>query len=79
MGGHFYDLLCLLNNRNRSDSFATHFEQHFNYTTSHTDICKCMTFKVVKQLNLIVAIKTFTEPNCNILIEELLTILKKAT
>ena len=36
-----------------------------------------MTFKIVKQLNLIGAMKTFTKPNCNLFIEELLTILKK--
>ena len=36
-----------------------------------------MTFKVVNQLNLIGAMKTFTEPNCNLCKEERLTILKK--
>ena len=36
-----------------------------------------MTFKVVKQINPIGAMKTFTKPNCNIYTEELLTILKK--
>ena len=36
-----------------------------------------MTFKVVKQLNLIGAMKTFTKANCNLCMEELLTILKK--
>ena len=35
-----------------------------------------MTFKVVKQLNLIGAMKTFTKPNCNLCMEERLTILK---
>ena len=36
-----------------------------------------MTFKVVKQLNPIGAMKTFTKPNCNLCMEEYLTILKK--
>ena len=36
-----------------------------------------MTFKVVKQINLIGAMKTFTKPNFNICMEERLTILKK--
>ena len=36
-----------------------------------------MTFKLVKQLNLIGAMKKFTKPNCNQFIEEVLTILKK--
>ena len=35
-----------------------------------------MTFKVVKQLHPIGAMKTFTKPNCNLCIEEPLTILK---
>ena len=35
-----------------------------------------MTFKLVKQLNLIGAMKKFTKPNCNLFIEECLTILK---
>ena len=36
-----------------------------------------MTFKVVKQLNPIGAMKTFTKLNCNQFMEERLTILKK--
>ena len=35
-----------------------------------------MTFKIVKHLNPIGAMKTFTKPNCNLCIEERLTILK---
>ena len=77
MDGHFPDLLRLLKNGHKSDSFAAHFEQHFNTTTSRTDLRKYMTFKVVKQLSTIGAVKTFTKPNCNICMEERLTILKK--
>ena len=53
-----------------------HFVQHFNNTTSHTDLRKCMTFNVFKQLNLIGAMKTFTRPNSNLCMQERLTILK---
>ena len=76
MDGHFSDLLRLLKNGQKSDSFAAHFEQHFNTTTSSTDLCKYMTFKVVKQLSRIDAMKKFTKPNCNLCMEERLTILK---
>ena len=58
MDDHFSDLLLLLKNRKKSDSFAAHFEQHFNTTTPHTDLRKYMTFKVEKQLNSIGAMKT---------------------
>ena len=63
MYGHFSDLLRLLNNRKKLESFASHFEQNFSTTMSRTDLRKYMTFKVVKQLNPIGAIKTFTKPN----------------
>ena len=38
---------------------------------------KCMTFKVVKKISLIVAMKLFTKPNYNPCMKEQLTILKK--
>ena len=77
MDGHFSDLQRLLKNKNKSDSFSAHYEQHFNTTTSRTYLRKYMTFKVVNQLSLIGEMKTFTKPNCNICMEERLTILKK--
>ena len=77
MDGHFSDLLCLLKNRNKSYSFAAHLEQHFNSTTTPTDLRNYMKFKVVKQINLIGAMKKITKPNCNLCIKEHLTILKK--
>ena len=76
MDSHFSNLLRLLKNGQKSDSFAAHFEQHFNNTTSRTYLRKYMTFKVVKQLNLISAMKTFTKPNYNICMEERLNFLK---
>ena len=51
MDGHFSNILRILKNGQRSDSFAAHFEQNFNSTTSCTDPCKYMTSKVVNQLN----------------------------
>ena len=48
MYGHFSDILRLLKNRQKSDSFTAHFEQHFNFNTSHKDLRKYMMFKVVK-------------------------------
>ena len=77
MNGHFYDLLRLLKNGQKLDEFAAHFEQHFNTTMSRIDLRKCIKFKVVKQLNQIGAMKTFTKPNCNLCIQERLKILKK--
>ena len=53
MDSHVSDLLCLLKNGQKSDSFAEHFEHHFYAAMSRTDLRKYMTFKVVKQLNLI--------------------------
>ena len=76
MDGHFSDLLRLFKNGQKSDSFAAHFAQHFNTTTPRTDLRKYMTFKVLKQLNPIGEMKTFTKPNCNLCMEERLTILK---
>ena len=76
LDGYFSYLLCLLKNGQKSDSFAAHFKQHFNTTTSRTDLRKYMTFKAVKQLNPIGAMKTFTKPNCNICRTKHPTILK---
>ena len=61
MDGHFSNIQRLHKNGQKSDSFAAHFVQHFNSTTPHTDLRKCMTFKVIKQLNTIGAMKTFTK------------------
>ena len=76
MDDHFSDLLRLLKNGHKPDSFAAHREQHFNATTSRTYLRKYMTFKVVNQLKPIGATKTFTKPNRNLCIEERLKILK---
>ena len=50
MDVHFTDILRLLKNGQKLDSFADHFKQHF-------------TFKLVKQLKPIGSMKTFTKPN----------------
>ena len=77
MDGHFSNLQRLLKNGKKSDSFAAHFVQHFKTTTSLTDVPKYMTFKVVRHTDLIGAMKTFTKPNCNICMQERLTVIKK--
>ena len=77
MDGRFFNLLRPLKNGQKSDSFAAHYKQYFKSTASHTYLCKCMIFKVVKHLNLICSIKTFSKPNCNLCMEEHITILKK--
>ena len=77
MDGHVTDLQRLLNNKQKPDSFAAHFEHHFNTNTSRTDLRKYMVCKVVKQLNPIGAMKTFTKLNCNLCMQERLKILKK--
>ena len=73
----FSDIQRLLKNKQKSDSFAAHFVHYFNTTTSRTDLRKYITFKVVNQLNLIGAMKTFTKRNCNLCMQERLMILKK--
>ena len=64
-------------NGQKLDSFAAHFLQHFNTTTSRTNLRKYMAFKVVKEINPIGAMKILTKPNCNLCMQERLTILKK--
>ena len=51
MDGHFSNLLRLLKNGQKSDSFAAYLKKHFKSTMICPDFRKCMTFKVVKQLN----------------------------
>ena len=77
MDGHLSDHQRPLKNGQKPDSFAAHFEQHFNYTTSRTDLRKYVMFKILKQLNQIGAMKKITKPNCDVCMEECLTILKK--
>ena len=76
MNGHLSNLLHLLKNGQKLYSFATHFEQRFGATMSHTDLRKYMMSKVEEQLKPIGTMETFTKPNCNLCIEECLTILK---
>ena len=76
MNGHLFNILHLLKKGQEPDSFSAHYKQRFNSTTSCTDLHKWMTFKVVKQLNRIGAVKTFTKSNCNLFMEERLTTLK---
>ena len=77
MDGHLSDLQRLLKNEQKPDSFSAHFAQPLFINTSRTDLHRCMTFKVVKQLNPICAMKKFTKKNCNLFMRERLTIIKK--
>ena len=74
MDGQFSNLLRLLKNGQKSYSFDAHFKQYFNTTMSRTYIRKYMAFKLVKQINPIGVMKTFTKPNFNLFMEERLTI-----
>ena len=56
MDSHLSNILRLLENGQKPDSFAAHFKQHFNSTTSRIDLGKYIPFKLVKQLNPIGAI-----------------------
>ena len=77
MDRHFSNIQSILKNGQKLDSFAAHFIYHFINTMSRTDLRKCMTFKVIMQLNPIGAMEIFTKPNCNLCIQERLMILKK--
>ena len=74
--GHLSNLLHLLKNGQKPDSFAAHSEQHFNATTSHTYLRKCTEIKLLKQLNLVGEMKKITNFNCNLCMEERLMMLK---
>ena len=53
MDVNLFNVQCLLKNEQKLDSFAAHYGQHYEYTTSCTDLCQCMTSKEVKQTNTI--------------------------
>ena len=53
------------------------FKQHFKSTIPRMDLRKYITFKLVNHFNPIGAMKSFTKNNCNLFMEEHLTILKK--
>ena len=48
MGVHFSDILCLLNNGQKSDSFVSHFDQHFNSTTLNAIYLRIYVLDVVE-------------------------------
>ena len=70
MDGNLSDVQRLLKNGKKSYSFAAHYKQNFKPKTSRTYLRKCMTFKAVKQLNLIGEMKSFKKPYCSICMEE---------
>ena len=60
----------------KSDSFATHYEKYFKFTTSHTDLHAFITVKVVKHIKHIGAIKPTAKYYYNTCMLEILKILK---
>ena len=76
MDGHFSDVQYLHKIGEFSNSFVAHYGQHFKSTTSCSDQCMCMTLRVVKNLIPIESMKVFTNPTCNLCMEERLTVLK---
>ena len=66
---HLFNILHLFRIGHKSDSFSAHFEQNFHATMSRTYLRKYITFKVVKQINPIGAMKNITKPKCNLCIE----------
>ena len=63
MYSHLSNLLRPLKNRQKSDSFAAHLEQHFKSTIPRIDLRKYMRFKLINQINPIGAMKKITKPN----------------
>ena len=57
MDGHSSYVQRIHKNVQKLASFSVHYEQHFKYTTSFSDPHHCMTFKVVKHINLTEEIK----------------------
>ena len=76
MDSHFSDILRLLKNGQKSDSLSAYLEQNFNFTNSLTYLIMDMTFKGVKQLKVVCAMKTFTKLNYILCMEECPTIFK---
>ena len=75
MDSLFSGVQRIIKNKQKSDSFSSHYKKHFKYTTYYTELVKRISFKEVKYINPIVSNKPFTKPNLNICIEERLTIL----
>ena len=50
MDGHLSDILRLLKNGQKSDSFSDHFEQYFNFTKYPTYLYKYMKVKNLSQI-----------------------------
>ena len=71
MYSHFSYDQRYFKNRQKSDLFSAHHEQHFKSIMSCTELCKCMELKAVKYLNPIEAMKSFTELYFNLCIKNI--------
>ena len=69
-GVHFSKVHKTPKTRKKSDSFTTHYEHHFKYTMSHTNLYISMAFIEIKYINPIEAINTSTKPNYNIYMDK---------
>ena len=69
MDDNFSDVQCLLKN-GKIRLISCSLKKNFKYTTSCIDLHKCIMFNVVKHLNSISTMKSFTKPNCIIYTEE---------
>ena len=58
----------ILKNEQKLGSFSAKYKQHLKYDMSGTDVCKFMSFKLVKHINPNYVMKTFTTPNCSLTI-----------
>ena len=75
MNAHYNDVQQLVKNGTLSDSFASHFVQHFNQKPSHQELRNIMKFEILSSVKPIGAMKTFGKPECTLCMKERLSIL----
>ena len=76
LDGNFSDVQHILKNRQKSDSLAAQYKQYVKQNMSHNYLRNCMYLELLKELNLIGEMKSYTKTNFNICVEERLTFLK---
>ena len=76
MDKHFSNVQHIIKPGQKPVSFSSHYDKHFKFTTAHTYLNMCMGFKLVKHINNIGEMKTFTKPNFSLCIDKRLTVLK---
>ena len=76
MDGHVFNVQIILNNRQKSESFTANYDQQFKSNMSINYLHNCIIFKLVKQINSIGDMNSFTKPNFMLCMEEWLNMLK---